>query len=50
MGKTRMENLLKVVGAALASYVQCCMRGLDLWMLPFAELKGSLIGASQLLR
>ncbi|WIA17572.1 hypothetical protein OEZ85_014399 [Tetradesmus obliquus] len=45
----RMVNLLKVLGAAFAAFVQRKLQGVDLWHTSFNVLKGSLISAGQLL-
>lgn len=47
LGQPRVENLMRVTAAVVAAYVQSQLHGVDLWGLPFAELKGTLIGASQ---
>ncbi|KAJ9505745.1 hypothetical protein QJQ45_029246, partial [Haematococcus lacustris] len=49
MGQKRVENFLRVLAAAIASYIQTQLRGLDVWVRPFSELRGALIGASQVM-
>ncbi|KAG2426397.1 hypothetical protein HYH02_014824 [Chlamydomonas schloesseri] len=55
MGQKRADNFLRVVGAALATYVQrrvdrlaAAGRG-DLWSAPFGEVRAVLVGASGLM-
>lgn len=36
MGQARVQNLLHVVAAAVAAYVQSQLRGVDVWVRPFA--------------
>ncbi len=49
MGQKRTDNFLRVVGAALASYVQRRVAKTDLWSGPFAEVRPLLMGASGLM-
>ncbi|GFR50179.1 hypothetical protein Agub_g12346, partial [Astrephomene gubernaculifera] len=55
MGEKRAANFLRVVGAALASYVQRRVSQMsaigtgDLWSMPFSEVRALLVGASGLM-
>jgi len=49
MSQKRVENLMNVTAAAIAAYVQSQLHGVDLWARPFVDIKGSLIGASQVM-
>lgn len=45
--QARAENFLRVTAAAVGSYTQSQLRGVDMWVKPFPEVKAGLIGASQ---